>query len=270
MSRKKFVKFFTVSLLLVFISFNNPYILKAAELVVAENEIDSLFALSLEELMNVEVFSTTKSSITIQKSPGVIRVFTKKDFDKFGFKTLKDVLNVVPGIQLPQSYKNHHAVWIRGVQTRYNSKVLLLIDGVPIRGTYYGHFNIDQSVTLGNVERIEIINGPGSVLYGANAFSGVISITTKSKGKSVQANLTSYNGYGYDSENAKDKTFNMFGAALEGDYANFYGFGEYLTGDDFSPERTQKGEKYEHDTSAAKKYLMAKYTDKNWTVIAAI
>lgn len=158
-------------------------------------EMENYMEMSLEELLNIKVVSTTKSSISLQKAPGIIRVFTKDDFDKYGATTLLEVLNNIPGIQMQEYRAGHQLVWIRGVQQRYNNKVLLLIDGVPMRDSYYGNFNVDEMLPLDMVEKIEIINGPGSVLYGANSFSGVINITTKSKGKSVSASVGSFSSF---------------------------------------------------------------------------
>lgn len=149
--------------------------------------------LTLEQLMTVEVESSTKSSITIQKAPSSIKIFKNNDFEKYGFYTLKDILSTIPGMQVQEYRAGHQLIWTRGVQQRYNNKVLLLIDGVPMRDGYYGNFTIDESLPLENIEQIEIISGPGSVLYGTNSFSSVISITTKTEGKSVSAKYGSFN-----------------------------------------------------------------------------
>lgn len=184
------------------------------------------YDLSLEELMSVEVESSTKSSVKIQRAPSVIRVYTKKDFDRFNFIDLNDVLNSIPGTQVQQYRAAHQLVWIRGVQARYNNKVLLLIDGVPMRDSYYGNFNIDEMIPIELIEKVEVINGPGSVLYGANSFSGVISVTTKKKGKSV--------GMDYGSNNS-------ISGNAEYDIDNFYGHVGYYQSDGFEPELKANG-----------------------------
>ena len=98
-------------------------------------------------------------------------MFTRTDIVRLGFTTLADVLRQVPGIQVIEYRTGHETIWVRGVQSRYNNKVLLLVDGVPMRDSFYGHFDIDDSLPLDDAERIEIISGPGSVLYGTNAFA---------------------------------------------------------------------------------------------------
>ena len=107
-----------------------------------------LLNLSLEELLNVKVTSTTKSSLEIRQAPGVVRVFTRTDIVRLGFTTLRDVLRQIPGIQVIEYRTGHQTIWVRGVQSRYNNKVLLLIDGVPMHDSYYGHFDIDESLAL--------------------------------------------------------------------------------------------------------------------------
>ncbi len=154
---------------------------------------DDMFDLTLEELMNISVESSTKSQMNIQRAPSVIRVYTQEDFQKFGFVDLQDVLMSIPGTQIQQYRAGHQLTWIRGVQARYNNKVLLLIDGVPMRDSYYGNFNIDEMIPIEMIERVEVINGPGSVLYGANSFSGVISVKTKDAGKQVGVDYGSFN-----------------------------------------------------------------------------
>ncbi|NRB38100.1 MAG: TonB-dependent receptor [Pseudomonadales bacterium] len=248
----------------------------------AEIPVQDLYALSLKELLNIEVTSATKTKLPIHRSPSVVRVFTIDDFNRFGFKTLKDLMVAVPGIQLVHSYKNHTNLWVRGIQTRYNSKLLLLIDGVPIRENYHGHFNIDQGMTLDNIERVEVINGPGAVLYGANAFAGVISVFTKSSGRSVSLDLAAQESYGYnsatpesDNEEAHDKQNYSKKITLEadtdiGEDNHLYGLVQLASGEPFNPERgNDGGERYEHDLTEEKRYIMGKFQRDSFTLTAS-
>ena len=212
---------------------------------------EDIYDISLEELLDMEVVSSTKSSVKIQKAPSVIRVYTKKDFEKFNFITLQDVLMSIPGTQIQQYRAGHQLVWIRGVQARYNNKVLLLIDGVPMRDSYYGNFNIDEMIPLEMVERIEVINGPGSVLYGANSFSGVINITTKKEGKQV--------GVDYGS-------FNTFSAHAEYSINNFYGHFGYFQTDGFEPDLRSNGLPRDDSQAADNIYGYLKYQNENLQV----
>ena len=215
---------------------------------------DDLFDLSLEELMQIEVKSATKSSLSIQKAPSTIKVFTQEDFNKYSFTTLQDILNTIPGIQVQEYRAGHQNVWVRGVQQRYNNKVLLIIDGVPMRDSYYGHFNIDESLPLDNIEQVEVINGPGSVLYGTNSFSGVISVTTKSKGKSISANYGSFN------------SFKGFG---EIDVKGLYASVNYFRTDGFSPEYNVDGKQRSHHQDADNISAMLKYEKNGYSLIGS-
>lgn len=210
--------------------------------------------ISVEDLLKMSVETSTKSSIDIQSAPSVIRAYTEEDIKDLGFYTLKDVLNNIPGIQVQEYRAGHQLVWIRGVQARYNNKVLMLIDGVPVRDGYYQNFNIDEMVSLENVKKIEVLNGPGSVLYGANSFSGIISITTKSKGRSVS---TSYG------------SFNSVTAFGEYDLGNFYASGAFFHTDGFQPKLNYDGLPREHPQEAINKSIMLKYNKESFKVIGS-
>jgi outer membrane receptor for ferrienterochelin and colicin len=241
-------------------------------------DVEQLLEMDIRSLMEVEVYSTTLTNLAIHESPGVVRLFTREDFRRFGFRTLKDLLAMTPGVQLGHNYRNHTNVWIRGIQTRYNSKILLLIDGVPIRENYYGHFDVDSGVTLDNVERVEIINGPGSVLYGANAFAGVIRVTTKDAGRSIALDLAAQKGYGYHSPRPDEvgespHTKHTYGRRLTleadgqlGEDLRLYGFSQVGSGDPFNPRRTsEQGLGYEHQVREGKRYFMGKVFYDNLT-----
>ncbi|MFC1512392.1 TonB-dependent receptor plug domain-containing protein, partial [Candidatus Latescibacterota bacterium] len=93
--------------------------------------------------------------------------------------TLSDVLKMVTGVQVLNRRNGRDMIWIRGVTTGYNTKILLQIDGIPYREAIFGEWSPDEEIQLNNIDRVEIIRGPGSALYGGNAYSGVISIFTK-------------------------------------------------------------------------------------------
>lgn len=145
------------------------------------DETKDAWSMSLSELMETKVFSSTKSLQSISRAPSIITVFTDDDIRKLGAETLSDILFKVPGVQVQVRANNRHGAWFRGVQSEFNQKVLLLIDGVPYRNVF-GGFPLDEAIALDNIKKIEIIRGPGSALYGANAFSGVINIYTYQPG----------------------------------------------------------------------------------------
>ena len=127
-----------------------------------------------------------------------------------GIRSVQDVLNFVPGVKVSQYRAGHGAIWIRGVQSRYNDKVLFLLNGLPMRDSYYGHFDLDSLVPLELVEKVEILNGPGSVLYGANAFGGVISVTTRKQGNALKTALGSFNTHKISVQAKRDSLYSYF------------------------------------------------------------
>ncbi|WP_432696974.1 TonB-dependent receptor [Marinobacterium sp. YM272] len=136
--------------------------------------------MSLKELMSLEVFTSASLLPTeIRKAPGTVYTFDRNDFTRFGVRRLDDLLALVPGLQLNQYRKRHQSIWSRGMLDRYNDKMVLMVDGVRMRHLYYGHFSLGDNLPLESVEKIEVILGPASSLYGANALSGIISITTR-------------------------------------------------------------------------------------------
>jgi outer membrane receptor for ferrienterochelin and colicins len=139
--------------------------------------------MSLKQLMALEVF-TAASLLPTEYSlaPGTVYSFNRADFARLGVRRLDDLLQFVPGIQLNQYRKRHRSIWARGVLDRYNDKLVLMVDGVRMRHLYYNHFSLGDELALEKVERVEIVMGPASSLYGANAFGGVISVTTRSLG----------------------------------------------------------------------------------------
>lgn len=214
---------------------------------VSSSDSVDMYSLSLEELMNITVISSTKTEMSIQKAPSVIRLFTKEDIKENGFQTLREVLDQVPGFEIQEYRAGHQLTWVRGVQSRYNNKVLLLIDGVPMRDSYYGNFNVDEMIPIEIVERVEIINGPGSVLYGTNSFSGVVSITTKKVGKSVSVEAGSFNSYS---------------ANAQFDYKGLFANANVMKTDGFNPALNSDGKFRDHNQSATNQSFMASYNYK--------
>lgn len=117
----------------------------------------------------------------IARAPSVATVVTAEDIAAIGASDLDEVLETVPGLHVARSPQGYNPIYtIRGIYSQYNPQVLMLVNGIPITGVTVG----DRSIIWGgmpveNIARIEVIRGPGSALYGADAFSGVINIITK-------------------------------------------------------------------------------------------
>lgn len=136
--------------------------------------------MSLKQLTELELFSAASLIPTqINKAPGTVYSFNRDDFQRFGVRKLTDLLAFVPGMQINQYRKRHQSLWGRGLLERYNDKMILMVDGVRYQHLYYGHFSAGEALPLDNVERVEVILGPASSLYGANAFGGLIAVITR-------------------------------------------------------------------------------------------
>ncbi len=139
-----------------------------------------LFDLSLEDLMNIEVTSVSKKEQRVSQTGAAIFVITAEDIRRSGAINVPDVLRMVPGVHVAQLDANIWVITIRGFSDRFADKVLVLIDGRTVyTPTSSGVYWDQQDVPLEDIERIEVIRGPGGTVWGANAVNGVISITTK-------------------------------------------------------------------------------------------
>ncbi len=139
--------------------------------------IEDLLALPLTELIETEIISSTKIATKISAAPSSITVYNHKDIKYLGARKLSDILILVPGIQIQTKGNNREKLWVRGVQSEFNNKIALYIDNIPLRNAF-NEFQIDEELPIESIKKIEIIRGPGSALYGANAFAAVINIFT--------------------------------------------------------------------------------------------
>lgn len=136
--------------------------------------------LSLEELGNVKVTSVSKEPEEIWQTPAAVYVLTHDDIRRSGALTLPDLLRTVPGVEVAELEGNIWAVGIRGFNSPYSKDVLVLIDGRSVYTPLFeGVYWDAQDVLLDDVDRIEIVRGPGGSIWGANAVNGVINIITK-------------------------------------------------------------------------------------------
>ncbi|MBW2500750.1 MAG: TonB-dependent receptor [Deltaproteobacteria bacterium] len=150
--------------------------------------------LSLEELMNVEVTSVSKKAQSKSDTAAAITVITAEDIRRGGFTLIPEALRTVPGLQVARVDANRWAISARGFNSLFANKLLVLIDGRSVYTPTFGGTYWDvQDYPIEDVERIEVIRGPGGTIWGANAVNGVINIITKNS-KDTQGTLLS--GYG--------------------------------------------------------------------------
>ncbi len=117
------------------------------------------------------------------RAPAVASVVTAEDIKAIGATDLDQALESVPGLHVSNSHIGFNPIYtIRGIYSQYNPQVLVLINGIPITNLFQGDRNlIWGGMPVNNIARIEVIRGPGSAIYGADAFAGVINIITKTK-----------------------------------------------------------------------------------------
>lgn len=145
--------------------------------------IANLVKLSIEELVEVKVITASKMDESINNAPGIISVITAAEIKKFGANSLYEVLERVTGIYLPSSWMSpQNVISLRGdLVPNLDTHTLLLLNGRPFREAMTNGINntFYLSLPVIAIDRIEVIRGPGSVLYGTNAFTGVINVITK-------------------------------------------------------------------------------------------
>ena len=145
------------------------------------SEPGDLTELSLEELAEIQVTSVARGPQSLSDAAAAVFVITRADIRRSGAPNLPEVLRLAPNLQIQQVDANNYAISARGFNSfETANKLLVLVDGRSIYSTLFSGVLWDaQSLLLEDVERIEVISGPGGALYGANAVNGVINIITR-------------------------------------------------------------------------------------------
>jgi len=137
--------------------------------------------LSLAELGNIEVTTASKQPERAMKTSAAVYVITQEDIERSGATSIPEVLRLAPGVEVARIDGSKWSIGIRGFGSRLARDVLVLIDGRTVYSTLLaGTYWEVQNVMLEDVERIEVIRGPGGTIWGPNAVNGVINIITKS------------------------------------------------------------------------------------------
>ncbi|MFQ3580089.1 MAG: TonB-dependent receptor [Bacteroidales bacterium] len=177
-----------------------------------------LLNLSLEDLMNLEVkvqVSSTEGEV-IFKTPSTISIFDKQMIENFNIQSVAELLEFVVGMSVHRTYLKRQLPTSRGIlQDHYANKVLVLINGVPSFHAITGEGNIDR-IHIQDIERVEVLRGPASVLYGTNAYSGAVNIVLNTE---QSGSMVLYTGAG------TGKAMNMGGNTFiqQGDFKAFVG-----------------------------------------------
>ena len=141
---------------------------------------DELGALSLEELSNVSVSTATRREQRLDQVPAAVWVITQDDIRRSGATSIPEALRLAPGLHVARIDASTWAVSSRGFNSRFANKLLVLMDGRTLfEPSFGGVFWNVQDTVLDDVERIEVIRGPGTALWGTNAVNGIINVLTK-------------------------------------------------------------------------------------------
>jgi iron complex outermembrane receptor protein len=153
-----------------------------------------LTALSLEELMNIEVTSVSKKEQKLSQAAAAVYVITQEDIRRSGATSIAEALRMAPGVQVARMNGSKWAISARGFNGRFANKLLVLIDGRSVYTPLFSGVYWDvQDTLLEDIDRIEVIRGPGATMWGANAVNGVINIITKAASQ-TQGGLVSAGG----------------------------------------------------------------------------
>ncbi len=148
---------------------------------VEEIELSQLKSMSMEQLANMEVSIASKIPQSVEEVPAAVFVITSEDIRRSTVNSVPELLRMVPGINVARIDASHWAVSSRGFNGRFSNKLLILMDGRTVYSPLFSgvYWNVQDTI-LEDIERIEIIRGPGASVWGANAVNGVINIITRS------------------------------------------------------------------------------------------
>jgi iron complex outermembrane receptor protein len=181
-----------------------------------------LSEMSLEDLLNLEITTVGKREQKLTQVPAAVYMITQEDIRRSGATNIPDVLRLVPGVEVAQIDDSNWAVSIRGFNYRSSNKLLVLIDGRTVYYPTYSNVFWDvQDTLMDDIERIEVIRGPGASLWGANAVNGVINIVTK-HAKNTEGGLITAGGGNYD----KAFTAGRYGGRI-GELGHYRIYGKY-------------------------------------------
>lgn len=189
---------------------------------------DELLNLNIEQLLdldvNVQVASTGQNNLF--SSPSIVSIINRETIVNYNFQSVGEAIQIVSGIMMSRTYLKKNIPTARGLlQDHYANKILILIDGVPTFNAITGEGVLDR-ININNVERIEVLKGPASVLYGTNAYAGAINIVLRADSKST---VEAFAGLGLD---------NMYTAGMSG-RAEKNKFNVYIAGNSQSIHNSQ-------------------------------
>src|SRR5260370_17324666 len=185
-----------------------------------QNPPENLKQVSLEQLGQIEVTTASKVPVKAARTPAAIYVITQEDIRRSGATSSPEALRMAPGVEVAQVDSNTWSLGVRGFESTLSRSVLVLIDGRSVYTPLFaGVYWQVQDTLLEDIERIEVIRGPGGTIWGANAVNGVINIITKSA-KDTGGMLVSTGGgnidqgfvnFRYGAGNGKNFNYRIYG-----------------------------------------------------------
>lgn len=194
-----------------------------------------LTEMSIEDLMNMEITSVAKKAQRLSDASAAIFVITSEDIRRSGATCIPELLRMVPGLEVARIDANKWAITSRGFNGRFATKLLVLMDGRTVYSPVYSGVYWDQQDTLlEDIERIEVIRGPGATMWGANAVNGVINIITKNANDTLGGFLSGgagdreegFGSFRYGDKLANDLSFRFYSKIFNIDN------GMYTSGDE--------------------------------------
>ena len=191
---------------------------------------------SLEDLMNIQVVSASKSEQSVARTAAAIFVITQEDIRRSGATNIPELLRMVPGMDVAQIDQNAWAITARGLNARFGNELFVMVDGRSVYTPTFGGVYWDTlDLPLDDIERIEVIRGPGGSIWGTNAVNGVINIITK-KAADTKGALVTGGGGNVDQGFATVQ----YGGAL-GKHTDFRVFTKYFNEDHLSASTGEDG-----------------------------
>src|SRR5882762_7199378 len=182
-----------------------------------------LTQVSLEQLGEIEVTTASKRPVKVSRTPAAIYVVTQEDIRRSGATSIPEALRLVPGVEVARIDSNTWSLGVRGFGSALSRSVLVLIDGRSVYTPLFaGVYWQVQDTLLEDVERIEVIRGPGGTIWGANAVNGIINIITKNA-KDTRGTMVSTGGGNldqgfvnarYGAGNGKNFDYRIYGKAF--------------------------------------------------------
>lgn len=157
--------------------------------------MQDFLTLSIEELAKIKISSVSRQEESLSNAPASIYVITQDEIRGSGATTIPEALRLAPNLHVARGDAGQYAISARGFNSALGNKLLVLIDGRTIYSPFFaGVFWITQDILMEDIERIEVISGPGGTLWGSNAVNGVINIITKSASDTQGALFTAHGG----------------------------------------------------------------------------